>query len=258
MLEYDADTARLVDNAYRGSDFTKRRMANFDALAPATGETILDIGCGPGFFTSELARVVGERGRVIGVDPSADMRETASRRCHEQPNVRIVEGTANALPVPDGSVDGAVAVQVLEYVVDLPGALAEARRALRPQGRLVVGDMHWDSLIWFSDEPERMARMVEAWDQHLAERRVPALLGPLLRQAGLVVERTTPLVCCDTTLRADGLAVMLLHLIEGYAVRQGLVEAAVARAWAAEQRQLADQGRFFFAVTHFVVTARKP
>ena len=51
---------------------------------------------------------------------------------------------------------------------------------------------------------------------------------------------------------------MLLHLIEDYAVRQGLIDEAVARAWAVEQRQLAADGRFFFALTHFVVTARKP
>jgi arsenite methyltransferase len=181
MLRFDADTAQLMENAYRGSDFTKRRMANFDALAPRTGESLLDIGCGPGFLTTELARAVGEQGQVFGVDPSVDMREAAADRCRGQPNVRILEGSAHALPVPDGAVDGAVAVQVLEYVADLPGALAEIWRALRPQGRLVVGDMHWDSLIWFSDDPERMARMAAAWDRHLAERRVPALLPPLLR-----------------------------------------------------------------------------
>jgi arsenite methyltransferase len=68
----------------------------------------------------------------------------------------------------------------------------------------------------------------------------------------------TPLVCCDTALRADGIATMLLHLIEDYAVRQGLIDEAVAHAWAVEQRQLAVDGRFFFALTHFVVTTRKP
>ena len=127
------------------------------------GSIIVDVGSGPGYLTVELARAVGETGEVIAVDPSADMRMAAASQCNGFANVRILDGTANDLPLPDVCAAGAASLQVFEYLNDIPGALAEIRRVLRPGGRLVIGDWHWDSWIWHSTEPERMAKMMSAW-----------------------------------------------------------------------------------------------
>ena len=70
MLKFDAETTKILDDAYQGADITRRRQASFDALTPIPGETIIDIGCGNGLLTGELARAVGPKGRVIGIDPS--------------------------------------------------------------------------------------------------------------------------------------------------------------------------------------------
>ncbi|WP_134497138.1 methyltransferase domain-containing protein [Microvirga pakistanensis] len=254
MLQFDAATTRLLETAYRGSDVVKRRLATLEALAPQAGETILDIGCGPGYLTAELSRAVGDTGEVIGIDPSLDMRRVAACQCEDLPNVRILEGTANSLPLEDASVDRAASLQVFEYVSDIPGALIEIRRVLRPGGRLVIGDMHWGSWVWHSDEPERMATMMKAWDHHLADRSVPARLPHIMQQAGYQVGTIRPLVFLDTVLRNDGLAMMLLNLMQAYAVQNDFVDEPTVRAWADEQRRLAADGRFFFSLAHFVVS----
>jgi ubiquinone/menaquinone biosynthesis C-methylase UbiE len=257
MIQFDAATARLLENAYRGRDVVKRRLATLEALAPEAGDIIVDVGSGPGYLTVELARAVGETGEVIAVDPSADMRMAAASQCNGFANVRILDGTANELPLPDVCAAGAASLQVFEYLNDIPGALAEIRRVLRPGGRLVIGDWHWDSWIWHSTEPERMAKMMSAWDHHLADRGVPARVPHLMRQAGYQVETIRPLVLLDTVLRNDGVAMMLLNLMQAYVLQNDLVDEPTARAWADEQRRLAADGCFFFSLVHFVLSGRR-
>src|SRR5215213_7979468 len=91
-----------------------------DALRPRAGETIVDVGSGLGHLTIELSRAVGDAGEVIGVDPSVDMRTAAATQCDGLSNVRIFDGTAAALPLDDGSADGAASLQVFEYLSDIP------------------------------------------------------------------------------------------------------------------------------------------
>ena len=102
MLEFDEKTKALLEVAYIGADFVKRRRLNFEAVRPAVGDTILDLGCGNGFLSQELANAVGPTGRVIGVDPSTDMLESAKERCANSPQVELHQGFADAIPLPPG------------------------------------------------------------------------------------------------------------------------------------------------------------
>lgn len=257
MLKFDKKTTRLLDIVYQGADITRRRQASFDALCPTANETIVDIGCGNGLLTLELARAVGSGGKAIGVDPSSDMLGPARERCKGFDWVDILIGTANDLPMPTETVDKAVSVQVFEYLDDIPGAVAEAQRVLKPGGKLVIGDIHLDSLVWFSDDQDRMDRMIASWDHHFTQRNVPAILPSIMRNAGFVVEDVTPMTTCDHRLKPDGLATMMMQLMARYAVDNSLVSAEEVAAWLAEQKALANDGRFFYALTHFVVSARK-
>ena len=79
----------------------------------------------------------------------------------------------------------------------------------------------------------------------------------MMRQADYQVETITPVVFIDTVLRHDGLALMLMSLMQAYALQSELVDEPTVRAWADEQRRLAADGRFFFSLVHFVVSARR-
>lgn len=255
MLKFDEETTRLLEVAYQGGDVSRRRRLALDALHLSEGDVVADIGCGNGLLTEEIARAVGSSGRVVGIDPSADMRTPASHRCAAFPTARVVDGSADALPFQNGEVDKAVAVQVLEYLSDIPAAIAEVHRVLRTGGRFVAIDAGCKTLDWFSEDADRMRRVQEAWDHHYIEPRVAALWPRLARNAGFIAVDVEPLTFCDVTLRPDGIAFMLLNLMSKYALQNGHLSAEETEAWFDEQIALARQGRFFFSLTFYLMSA---
>ena len=257
MLTFDAEVTRILDNGYQGADITRRRRASFDALKPGPGEAILDVGCGNGLLTGELARAVGPKGQIIGIDPSDDMLSVARERCGAFDNVSFLRGVATDLPLDDAVANKAVSVQVFEYIDDIRAAIVEVLRCIKPGGVLVISDLHLGSFIWFSDVPDRMERMKSSWDQHFASGRIPERLPALVRSEGHFVEDVVPVTLVDHRLNPDGVAMMMMHLMRGYAVDQGHLDAADAQAWFDEQVALARDGRFFFSITQFVCVARK-
>ncbi len=75
-------------------------------------------------------------------------------------------------------------MQVLEYVADVDGAIAEIHRVLRPGGRAVIWDVDWATVSWQSGDDERMRAMLDAWDKHLVHKSIPRVLAPSLRNGG--------------------------------------------------------------------------
>lgn len=107
------------------------------------GERVVDVGCGAGIDSLIAARMVGPRGRVIGVDMTPAMLERARASAREAgiTNVVFHEGVAESLPVPDEWADVVISNGVLNLFPDKFAGLREMSRVLRPGGRLQVGDI---------------------------------------------------------------------------------------------------------------------
>jgi arsenite methyltransferase len=257
QLVFDEEAARRIEAIYLIGDAVRRRRIVRDALAAATGERILDVGCGPGFYCVELLQDVGPLGSVVGVDGSAAMLTLAARRCAGHENVELHQADATALPVEDGGFDAAISVQVQEYVRDVDTGLGELHRALRPGGRVLLFDIDWETLSVHTEEPRLTRRVLGAWDEHLAHRSLPRTLASRLRSVGFedVRMEAHPFVTIEFDLDSYGAAVV--PFIGGFvAGRQGITEAE-AQAWVAEQRRLGERGEFYFAVIQSCFTARK-
>jgi arsenite methyltransferase len=251
QLEFDDDVAAKLDLLYSSRDVLRRRQLVRAALAAKPGECILDVGCGPGFFVTELLDEVGADGVIVGIDASPQMLAVAARRCEGRPNVRFDQADATSLPVDDASFDAALSVQVLEYVPDIPAALAELHRAVRPGGRVVIWDVDWATVSWYSHDPQRMRRVLRAWDAHLAHPSLPQTLAAQLRSGGFIDVHTEGHSFVSLECTPDTYAGALAPLIKDYVAGRDDVSPDELRSWAAEQRELGAHGEFFFACMQF-------
>ena len=118
------------------------------------GMSLLDVGCGPGTITIDLAARVAP-GKVVGIDRSADVIAEADRLAKEPAagNVEFRTGDVYALGFDDHSLDAVHAHQVLQHLTDPVAALTEMRRVLRPGGILAVRDSDYGAFVWAPADP---------------------------------------------------------------------------------------------------------
>ncbi|WP_448641975.1 methyltransferase domain-containing protein [Geodermatophilus sp. URMC 63] len=113
------------------------------------GLDVLDVGCGPGTITVDLARRVAP-GRVLGLDVSADpLAEARDLTAREGVPATFAVGDAYALDVPDDAFDVVHAHQVLQHLTDPVAALREMARVCRPGGLLAVRDADYATFTWY-------------------------------------------------------------------------------------------------------------
>ena len=257
-IEFDATASRRVEAAYLTADVVGQRVEVLAALDVRPGERVLDVGSGPGLLAEALAATVGADGRVCGIDTSEPMLEMARRRCEAHPQARFEWADAGKLPYPDASFDAAVSTQVYEYVVDMPTALAELFRVLRPGGRVAIVDTDYDSLVIHTEDPERMGRVLSAWDEHFVHRGLPRVLTPLLRDAGFAVGRRSAIPILNPEYHAGAFSYHLTRMMAAYAVGRQGVDRAEADAWLAELQELGDRGRYFYSLNRYLFLAQRP
>ncbi|WP_116052083.1 class I SAM-dependent methyltransferase [Amycolatopsis palatopharyngis] len=129
---YSAENEISLNNAYY------ERPATLALAGEVTGRRILDAGCGSG----PLFAALRDRGAVVsGIDASAAMLEQARRRLGADADLQVAD-LADPLPYPDDSFDDVIASLVLHYLQDWEPTLAELRRVLRTDGRLIASVNH--------------------------------------------------------------------------------------------------------------------
>jgi len=257
-MRFDEQTSRRVEAMYTSPDVVARRRAVMEALAPRSGERIIDIGSGPGLMAAELADAVSERGKVSGVDSSQDMITLSSARLANRPWLDFRVADATTLPYPDRSFDAAVCVQVLEYVKNVEDALSELYRVLRPGGRAVIVDTDWDSIVWHASDTNLMGRVLKAWGEHLHDPHLPRTLSRKLKVAGFVLRQRSVINMFNPTYDENSISGGLIGIMSGFVPgRQGVSEDE-AKLWASDLWALGDRGDYFFSLTQFLFLVSRP
>lgn len=260
QLEFDEATSRAMEAMYLTPDVVGQRARVLEMLQPKPGEHILDVGVGPGLLAHDLARMVGESGRLVGLDSAPAMLKMARTRLAAMPWAECVEGGAEKLPFADAAFDAVVSTQVYEYVADMPKALAELYRVVKPGGRVLILDTDWRSIVWHSSDEARMGRVLACWDDHLADPHLPSRLGALFRRAGFNVARAEIVPMFAPHWQPVSYASGIMRSIRNYAfangARHGLAEAEV-QAWYDDQLRLIERGEFFFSLNRYAFVATR-
>ena len=261
--EQDATTLdRFIERLeFRAKDptFTAYREAYLELLDLPRVEAVLDLGCGTGVVARAIAARNGFAGAVTGVDQSPAFIAAAERLAATEglgDRVEFVVGDAHALDLPAASFDVAVAHTLVSHVRDPLAVLAEAARVIRPSGSVAVFDGDYSSLTFACDDAP-LGEAMEGAVQSIIKSspRVMRELPRLLPKAGLRLVATQAHVYAEA-----GTSRFLLNLAETYgplAATTGLVPAAQADAWLADQRRSAEDGTFFGACNYYAYIAQR-
>jgi len=231
------------------------------------GQRLLDVGCGPGTITTDLAALVAP-GAVLGLDvePAVIVEAEERRLSIGAANVSFATGDVYALDLADASFDVVHAHQLLQHLTDPVAALGELRRVLRPGGTLAVRDSDYGAFAWAPADP-RLDRWLALYHQVTARNRAEADAGRYLlgwvQAAGFAdaVASSSTWTFADPESRAwwGGLWAERAQLssFADQAVSYGLSTAAELETIAVAWREWADQPDGFFAVMHGEILARR-
>ncbi|MBI2170798.1 MAG: methyltransferase domain-containing protein [Chloroflexi bacterium] len=189
----------LLDH-HKAKESERRQMVEDLGLKP--GDRVLDLGCGPGLWTPMFARMVGQSGKVIGVDFDEALIDYARNKLENKRFAGVLEfqvGDFYDIPFADNTFDLVFFGNCLAYVTDQPRVLAELKRVTRQGGRVVVKDFDGAVLVVHPIDPVLSAKVLAATAQGLRERPPQAYfdnyvgrkLPGALREAGLLDVKTT-------------------------------------------------------------------
>ena len=218
------------------------------------GSRVLDYGCGPGFMTEGMARIVGPAGRAYGVDLNAGFVANASHRSSESDNISFHLVDGDCIPLDDTTVDRLLCKNVLEYVPDVQTTLAEFRRVLEPGGRLLLIDSDWG---FVAVEPWGMERTKRFFDAAAPAFKEPEI-GRKLRSHLLDAGFDHVDVRVQAGVDIEGGSLLVLRNMASYGGAFESMPAAEIDAMLDEAAAAVDDNRYLFCLPQFLATGVRP
>lgn len=248
---------RFMDMANAVPEYAAIRECLARSLGDLHGRRVLDVGCGTGDDAREVARLVGDSGRVVGTDLSEAMISEARRRSELADPLPVtfdVEDMCH-LSFPDGAFDGTRAKLVRQHCADLDRADDELMRVTRPGGRIAVFDYDFETLA--VDHPDRAAtrKIVHSWvDGHQYGWNGRQLVRRFAARGLKEPELTPYTVLLPFEFFRSSMEGRLAQDQESGNL--GLTADELA-AWWQPLRTAAAQGRFFASLTGFVLAGTR-
>lgn len=233
------------------------KQQSYQLLEIHKEQYLLDIGCGTGNDVRALAQLVGDQGKVIGIDSSSTMITEARRRSEGFPfPVEFHQGDCANLPFADATFGGCRAERVFQHLTDPDRTLIEMIRVARPGASIVIIDTDYGMNVinlHNSDLARRVANFVCDWCQN---GWIGRQLSGMMKQHGLQDIRIIPTVRYFTTFEEEEKETTQRELSLAYT--QGILSAEETQTFIEELEHLDREGQFFQAGVLFTFVGRKP
>jgi ubiquinone/menaquinone biosynthesis C-methylase UbiE len=236
------------------------KQQTFMAMKVKAGDKVLDVGCGTGEDVVSLAKMVGEKGRAVGIDNSKTMVSEAKKRAKDcgALNARFHLGSAERIDFDNNSFDSCRSDRVFQHLSIPEKALSEMIRVARKgSGRIVVVDPDWETLVIDSEDKELTRKIVNLHCDAMKNPWSGRKLYSMFKRAGLRDVAATQIVPCFTDYKVADILFELESSAE-LASGTGLVSVKTAEEWTRDLRKRSEKGVFFASVCGFLLAGTKP
>ena len=251
---------QVLEEADLAPGWAELRQTWLDYSGVRPGDCVLDVGCGTGVVTRDLAQRVGRQGRVVGIDPSTRLIEKALRRAEEEGlkdriEFRCADGAA--LPFSDESFDLVVASAVFGHVPNGMEVLKEMVRVARPGGTVLAFDHDIDMIVINAADRDLTRRIVHAYcDRYFTSGWAGRELYAMFREAALEEIQILPLM--HTSTQFEPYWKRMVERLSTVAIKTGVVSEQEAGVWRGDLERKGHEGRFFASRSYFCLRGRTP
>ena len=255
-IKKQSTEAEELEKSYQLPEIVRQRQHTLNRLSVKRGEQILDVGCGVGFLSYEIALQTGDSGRVSGIDQNSEMIRHANKRCGSLRNTKFSELNAEDLPFPEESFDAACCTQVLLYVNDVAQVLTGIRRVLKPGGRIIIVETDWRGVVLNSDYDSITRKIFSAWDAAVPSPNLPVRLGPLLVDNGFCNVDVEPIPILNTEYTPSQFSHGMMNWITRNALKKGVITKEQSQKWLDDLDEKGKSRNYFFCVNRFLFSAK--
>ena len=255
-LKKQSTEAEELEKSYQLPEIVRQRQHTLNKLSVKRGEKILDVGCGVGFLSYEIAFQTRDSGRVSGIDQNSEMIRHANKRCENLRNTEFSEANANDLPFPEESFDAACCTQVLLYVNDVAQVISEIKRVLKPTGRIIIVETDWRGVVMNSDYDSITRKIFSAWDAAVPSPNLPVRLDQLLVENGFCNIDVEPIPILNTEYTPNQFSHGMMNRITKNALKKGFIANEQSQKWLDDLDEKGESENYFFCVNRFLFSGQ--
>jgi len=241
-------------------DIMKQWQFYFSVLHPASGDTVIDVGCSTGDVERFLLREYPDIGKIVGVEASQSRYDRAVEKWRKdgEPNrIEFKLADGRKLPFSDDCFDKAFCAETLEWIDPPIQALREIYRVLKPKGPAVIIHTDFDTQVFNTQDKKLSRKVVMAFSDAGPNGQIGRELYGLCRKAGFQTVEPIIYTLTNTDWQANLYAYKITQMMTDWLRSKALLSESEIESWLADIESQAREDSFFYSVNRYMCRCLK-